>query len=266
MRERLKQWLSSLRKRISLRWMWIVISPLAIAFIKDLFRDRLIGATNTFIDQRGTSWLFSLRPVLIYLVESPIALAAITLIFVILILIVHAYFDTRSPGPGLRIVAYGEVSPPINQPNSAMLQTRALSTIPVRREPKPPSIPPAADTGVLQSGKHKLVNVTPEHLTGLFKGGHTSIQAKKLTEAFIGKWIKISGLVDDVLGSTNHFRQVTFKERSIFSQNLVLMYFRPAWFDQISTLKPGDNITVIGQITDVTSQDIHLDNCELVDS
>jgi hypothetical protein len=111
-----------------------------------------------------------------------------------------------------------------------------------------------------------FVDVTPEYLTGFFRGGHTSIQAKKLAEAFIGKWMKISGHVDDVLGSTDLQRQVTFKGRSIFNNDQVFLYFRPEWFDRLSTLKPGDKITVIGQLIEANKIEIHLANCELVDS
>ena len=118
-----------------------------------------------------------------------------------------------------------------------------------------------------ESGPRKMVNVTPEDLTGFFKGDHTSTQAGKMVEAYIGKWMKISGPVGDVSGSTALVRQVTFAGRSIFSYNHVLMYFyKQELFDQLSTLKPGDNITVIGQIAQVSSQDVRLENCEIVDS
>ena len=63
-----------------------------------------------------------------------------------------------------------------------------------------------------------VVDVTPEYLTGLFKQ-HLNVQAKKLIEAYIGKWMKVSGPLGDV-----YFNQVTFGQRRPFERATVYMY------------------------------------------
>lgn len=137
------------------------------------------------------------------------------------------------------------------------------------REPlssTPPTTTVPATTPPPKSGERRIVDVTPEYLVGLFKGGQTSIQAAKLAEAFIGKWIKISGPVGDVLGSTATLRQLTFADRSIYGSGQVFMMFRAReWFDRLSTLRPRDKVTVVGQLARVNSIEIELDNCEIVD-
>jgi len=112
-----------------------------------------------------------------------------------------------------------------------------------------------------------MVNVTPEHLTSFYREGHTSIQAGRLAEAFIDKWMTVSGPIGDVLGSTDVHRMVVFADRSIHKHNYVNMFFDDKnQFDRLSTLKPGDKITVIGKIAEVNSLEVKLNNCELVES
>jgi hypothetical protein len=106
-----------------------------------------------------------------------------------------------------------------------------------------------------------IVDVTPEYLAGFFDG-HTSIQAQKLADAFIGKWVKVSGPLGNV-GSFTTFSQVTFASTS---NVMVYMLFRNRAFaeDTLSVLKKGDEITVLGKIDRIEPLDVQLDNCELV--
>lgn len=118
-----------------------------------------------------------------------------------------------------------------------------------------------------QGDQREMVNVTPEYLTGFYRQGHTSVQAKKLAEAFIGKWMKVSGPLGDVLGNYDNQRMVVFSDRSISTNDFVNMFFSDKErFGRLSTLKLGDTITVVGQVTEVNSLEIWLHNCELVDS
>jgi hypothetical protein len=112
-----------------------------------------------------------------------------------------------------------------------------------------------------------FVDVTPEYLIGFFGVGHTSIQAQRLAEPFIGKWMKISGSLGDVLGDSAPLGLVIFEGRSMFDRNLVNMFFKsPEWLNRLSTLKRGDSITVVGEIKEVNSLSVKLDNCEIADS
>ena len=134
----------------------------------------------------------------------------------------------------------------------------------VLHQPVPSSSASSPDTKA-QSENREIVSATPKYMTGFYRQGHTSVQARKLAEAFLGKWIKVSGPLGDVLG--NYEKQRMAVSGSIFTNDLVNMFFRDKKrLGQLSTLKPGDKITVIGQLTEVNSVEIHLDNCELVEN
>jgi hypothetical protein len=109
-------------------------------------------------------------------------------------------------------------------------------------------------------------SVTPEYLTGLFKG-HTSIQAQKLIEPFIGNWMAISGSLKEVMSSSPDYAQVTFWGRGVFDNlSTVYTYFRSKEsIARLSILRPKDSITVVGQLKEISNIAVNLDNCELND-
>jgi hypothetical protein len=101
-------------------------------------------------------------------------------------------------------------------------------------------------------------SITPGYLVGFFRD-HTGIQAQKLSEAYIGKWMKVTG----------GFAQLTFqrvaKETPTWVDYIVIyMYFRGTWIDRVAILKRGDEIAVIGEIEEVNAVHIKLQNCEIV--
>jgi hypothetical protein len=109
--------------------------------------------------------------------------------------------------------------------------------------------------------------ITPEYLVGLFEG-HTSIQAKSLIEPFIGKWMRVSGELDEVTPSSSpHFAILTLVGRGMGGPGRaagIFMYFQTAeWVDRLRTLRRGDKLTVIGKIEDVISVRLTLASCEL---
>ena len=102
-------------------------------------------------------------------------------------------------------------------------------------------------------------NVTPAYLVGLLKQG-TVIRAVKQTESYIGKWMKLSGILDDVLPAGGQV-MVTFKTN--LSLHDVIMYFNVTWIDRLSILSKGDKITVLGKIDKINVISVYLENCEL---
>jgi len=117
-------------------------------------------------------------------------------------------------------------------------------------------------TGRLPDGR-VLVDATPQYLTGFFQE-HTDMQAKKLLEAFIGKWMRVEGPVGDVYASDESNATVHFNPPT-YGRTKILMHFndRAAIGDRLSVLKKGDRITVIGQIDWAWPRALELDNCEL---
>jgi hypothetical protein len=114
-----------------------------------------------------------------------------------------------------------------------------------------------------QYSGREMVDVTPDYLMGLFDQ-HTSIQAQRLIEPYIGKWMKISGKLSDIMDN-EYFSQVTFERDPQKRYGAVYMYFRqPDRRDRLSVIRRGTNLTVMGQIRNVANIELHLDKCELV--
>ncbi len=79
------------------------------------------------------------------------------------------------------------------------------------------------------TGGRVLMRVEPDYLMAFFKD-HTAIQAKRLLAAFLDKWMRVSGKLDNV------------------------------------TPAGGDSISVVGQLTEADMHAITLYNCELEDN
>ena len=112
--------------------------------------------------------------------------------------------------------------------------------------------------------KNKVfVDLTPEQLIAFYKD-NTSIQADKLVASSIGKWMPISGKLDQVISSFPGFAQLTFAGRGTGTQ--VFMYFRGQMLiDRLALLKRGTKITVHGPIEKVDPFAVHLSDCELIE-
>lgn len=104
-------------------------------------------------------------------------------------------------------------------------------------------------------------DVTPEYLFSLYES-YTSIQADKLAAAFIGKWMRISGTLDEVL-PVEQASIVTMERPDALSFKYVYMYFDNSWTDRLSMLKHGNPITVVGEISEIGRPLMRLRNREL---
>jgi hypothetical protein len=112
--------------------------------------------------------------------------------------------------------------------------------------------------------------ITPEYLIGIFQE-HTSIQGAKLTAAYLGKWMKVSGSLGNVISSTPDRAQLTFEraevplaDRTWFDFTSLYMQFSKPWMDRLAITKRGAKLTVIGQIERIDNVSMQLKNCELV--
>jgi hypothetical protein len=107
-------------------------------------------------------------------------------------------------------------------------------------------------------------SITPEYLLGFFSE-HTAIQASKLIEPFIGKWLRISGNLSQILSSSPDRAQLTFSGRGVGDDLAsVFMYFRDEGeVERLAILRRGDRLTVVGRITEINTVQIDLDDCEL---
>jgi hypothetical protein len=113
-----------------------------------------------------------------------------------------------------------------------------------------------------QTRERKVVNVSPEYLTGLYKDGY----AATLNPAaiYIGRWIKLSGVLGTISAPASYGTLVTFTDNQ---RPLILMHFDAQWVDRLADMVPGQTqIDVLCQIEGVSSMDLRLHHCELLES
>ena len=115
--------------------------------------------------------------------------------------------------------------------------------------------------GQLPDGR-TLVDVTPEYLVGFFEE-HTSIQAERLTEAFLGKWMRLSASVEDVAALGAHKARIDVPTEGGSPVIILIVNNQATVEHRVRILKKGDPITVVGQIYEVDSASVTLTNCEL---
>lgn len=123
-------------------------------------------------------------------------------------------------------------------------------------EPELPDLPLIRPA---EAPERTFIEETPDSLSKLFSPNLTTMQAKRVAEPFIGKWLRVTGELDDAQDFES-FVQVTLKgSRPTY---LYLYFSRDR--DRLNLLRPGQLITVAGKIKDFSSNDFHLDDCELV--
>jgi hypothetical protein len=118
------------------------------------------------------------------------------------------------------------------------------------------------ETRVEPPAERIVVDVPLEHLASFFDE-LTGIQASKLVEPYIGRWIQVSGLVDQITSYTGHaeVRLMTAPPREM----AVYASFQDAkWIDRLRLLRRKDPLTVFGQIEYVSAVASQLKFCELV--
>jgi hypothetical protein len=111
--ERLRSWAEQIAHDLRKRWWWPFIG-VPLAFIWELVKDRVLTATNNFIDSHANlDWLKPLALLLQNRGFVPALLLTLTFaLLIILGLIVHAYFETR-PKRGIT----GEIQQAYAEPN-----------------------------------------------------------------------------------------------------------------------------------------------------
>ena len=91
-------WQESLANIRKGKW-WLVIVPVGLWLVSGLAEDRFFHSINHFLDEHAPDLLARVRPILTF--KGPLGLAIIGFTAVLLILIVHAYFETRTGKHGI---------------------------------------------------------------------------------------------------------------------------------------------------------------------
>jgi len=125
----------------------------------------------------------------------------------------------------------------------------------------PPEVPsaeesPATPRVFLGSG------ITPRFLMD-YVSGKTRVQIQAAVSPYIGKWMTVTGPVDEVSTPAYNSQHVILYF-GVLSQ--VSLVFGQKWFDNLGTIHRGTEIKVIGRLAEVSELIISLDDCELVES
>jgi hypothetical protein len=105
-------------------------------------------------------------------------------------------------------------------------------------------------------------NATPAELAEIWKH-NTGLQAKKLSELYIGTWMSVSGVVFDVRkpNPTEGLMCVTL--HSVPGVTIVPCRFNEEWDHRCSVLRKNETVTIIGKVEDFDSEVFSLKECEL---
>jgi hypothetical protein len=139
--------------------------------------------------------------------------------------------------------------------NPSPLPHAEAPTQPTPQEKNPSRIPENQPFGaqmVLPDGR-TIISCSPEDLQSAFRT-NTKDQFNRLLS---GKWIKISGKIEDNLGNGTVII-ITEGSPNIF------LHFGRAWEDQLSVLSRGLSVTIRGKIAPAQIGYISLIECELL--
>jgi hypothetical protein len=105
-----------------------------------------------------------------------------------------------------------------------------------------------------------FIAVDPEYLMA-FYDERTSVQGDQLAQNYIGKWIRVSGNV----GNASIKWSSVIATLRLPNMRHILLVFDEGWKERVSLLIGGQKITAIGEIKQVSDDNITLDHCEVID-
>lgn len=108
-----------------------------------------------------------------------------------------------------------------------------------------------------------FIDEKPAFLQQFFRD-HTSVQAQKLLDPYLGKWFRpLSLTVQDI----NKYRSGYSVYGKTTEDNVgIHMKFDERWSERISILRRGSVLSVIGQIVEADQLSLSLQECEILTS
>ena len=99
-------------------------------------------------------------------------------------------------------------------------------------------------------------------LVGYYDGRLMAIQVQKLIAPFLGKWVRVSGQLEDITTHNTHI-SMTFASAQQPPKYILIMRFKPEQKDRLEILTRGEQITVLGNLTELSARWVWLDHCEI---
>jgi hypothetical protein len=106
-------------------------------------------------------------------------------------------------------------------------------------------------------------DITPSYLRN-FYDENTRLQASKLVEPFLGKWIRVSGKMYNVSQIGEGFHMSMQLEGEENTTRFMFLGFEKEQKDKVSLIRRGASISVEGKIKEVGTSDLTLSDCEIV--
>src|ERR1039457_1853126 len=103
-------------------------------------------------------------------------------------------------------------------------------------------------------------DITPHDLTQKVVG-LMGVHAEAIGQLYHGKWMRVSGVVNDVVPINALSRMLGIYEE--VDKVYVVINFERKWVDQLAALNKGDSVTVIGQLFSVGAFGINLKDGEI---
>lgn len=133
---------------------------------------------------------------------------------------------------------------------------------------------PYPDAPIKNEGaKRKFLgsNIDPIFLISHFKG-RTNLEAKNITEKYIGKWIKAKGYLVDIFSYDDNSLNVFVEfpnyielipEHSAYHPINIRGHFTKD-YEELNTRRKGDVLIFNGRISRISGNSVELDDCELI--
>jgi hypothetical protein len=174
----------------------------------------------------------------------------------------------------LAVVAF---HPPKSRPNTGKQEEERISPRPVPRAAPPPVPPPpppvpvallaevSAKPEMPAPKKREFIDVSVETLVGLCNQENlTRVQTDRLVKPYIGKWMRVTGIVTDIFPSAVALRTKEAKPPpGMLLFDVILIVADDAWKERFHMLERNRKITVIGMIQEVDRSMVTLYHPEL---
>lgn len=117
--------------------------------------------------------------------------------------------------------------------------------------------------------KRIFIDITTERLTGFYRQ-YNEVQANEAVKPYLGKWMKVSGKVSNVVPDNDESRSLSISitpDPFVFetSHVIVARVSDPKWKPRASVLDKGEKVTVIGKLVRVVEPGVFLEECEIVE-
>lgn len=128
--------------------------------------------------------------------------------------------------------------------------------------PEPQSVSPLPAKTAPQTPR-EFVELNFEALTARTKGLN-GIEAVRVYAVYVGKWIRVSGQIDDVIPAGNTGPIVARLQAPTTNAGTVYMTFdRTKWADRLGAMSRGDTLTASCRIELVQQNGMSLSDCEV---